>query len=69
MAAAGGNGDSGRGYDRVELRSPTGEPKLMTRVEFERLPLDQRIRAILSKRLRFYRGGREVSMKEALEDR
>jgi hypothetical protein len=40
----------------------------MTRREFEALPLDQRVRAILSKKLRFFRGEQEVAMRDALGD-
>jgi hypothetical protein len=45
------------------------QPRRLTRGEFEALPLDQRVRAILSKKLRFYRSGKEVSVREALDDR
>jgi hypothetical protein len=58
-------------YDRVELRdgSATGLPKRFTRAEFESLPLDQRVRAILSKKLRFFRGDQEIPMREAFDTR
>jgi hypothetical protein len=57
------------GYDRVELPNPAGAglPRTLTRTEWEALPLDQRIRAILSKKLRFFRGSAEISVREALE--
>jgi hypothetical protein len=56
------------GFDRVEM-PPVGNdlPRRLSRAEFEALPLDQRVRAILSKKLRFYRDGREVTVREALE--
>ena len=57
------------GFDRVDM-PPKGDepPRRLTRAEFEALPLDQRVRAILSKKLRFYRGGKEVPVREALDD-
>jgi hypothetical protein len=57
---------SDRGFDRVEIGSGL-EKRRLTRAEFEALPLDQRIRAILGKQLKFYRGDREIPIKEALE--
>lgn len=59
----------GEGFDRVELRTPAGVVKQLSRREFEALPLDQRVRAILNKQLRFFRGDKEISMREALGDR
>jgi hypothetical protein len=56
----------GNGYDRVEIGLPTGEVRKLSRYEWESLPLDQRVRAILSKQLKFFRGPKEVTMKEAL---
>ena len=57
-------------YDRVEMPAPNGVglPRRLTRAEFEALPLDQRVRAILGKQLKFYRGKQEVSIREALGD-
>jgi hypothetical protein len=63
-----GNDGRGRGFDRVDVRADDGQWQRMTRLEFERMPLDKRVRAILGKQLRFYRGDREVPMREALED-
>jgi hypothetical protein len=63
------NGDNERGFDRVELKHADGRLEQLTRPEFEKLPLDRRVRAILGKQLRFFRGEREVPMREALEDR
>jgi hypothetical protein len=56
----------GSGYDRVELSLPTGEVCRLSRYEFEALPLDQRVRAILSKQIKFFRGSKQITMKEAL---
>jgi hypothetical protein len=65
MAGAGGNG---RGFDRVDVKGADGQWQRLTRLEFERLPLDRRVRAILGKQLRFYRGDKEITMREALEE-
>ena len=56
------------GYDRVDLPNPNGSglPRRLTRAEFEALPLDQRIRHILSKKLKFYLDGKEVPARQAL---
>ena len=66
MASPGGNG---RGFDRVDLKGADGQWQRLTRREFETLPLDRRVRAILGKQLRFYRDEIEITMREALEDR
>ncbi len=58
-----------RGFDRVDLKSADGEWQRLTRLEFEKLPLDRRVRAILGKQLRFFRNDQEIPMREALEDR
>jgi hypothetical protein len=63
-----GSDGRGRGFDRVDVRTDDGQWQRLTRLEFERMPLDKRVRAILGKQLRFYRGDREVPMREALED-
>jgi hypothetical protein len=57
-------------YDRVEMPAPNGVglPRRLTRTEFEALPLDQRVRAILGKQLKFFRGKLEITIREALGD-
>jgi hypothetical protein len=62
-------GGNGRGFDRVDLKSADGQWQRLTRRDFEALPLDRRVRAILGKQLRFYRDEVEITMREALEDR
>jgi hypothetical protein len=54
------------GFDNVDMTLPSGEVKRLTRSEFEKLPLDQRVRAILSKKLRFYKSNKEITIREAL---
>jgi hypothetical protein len=68
MMASGG---TGRAFDRVEIANPTagGLPRRLTRSEWEGLPLDQRVRAILSKKLRFFNGDSEIPIRAALEER
>jgi hypothetical protein len=61
--------DNGRGFDRVDLIEATGTVRRLSRAEFEALPLDQRVRAILRKQLRFFIGDKEVPMRDALGDR
>jgi hypothetical protein len=56
----------GRAFDVVEHRPENGESTRMTEQEFERMPLDQRVRAILTGHLRFFRAGREIPISEAL---
>ncbi len=56
-------------YDRVELLDPGGgASQFLTRTQFQALKLDERVRYILGKRLRFYLDGREVPLKDALAD-
>jgi len=57
-----------RGFDRVEMRSSTGKVERFTCIEFQSLPLDKRVRAILGRQLRFFRGDCEITMREALGD-
>jgi hypothetical protein len=61
--------NNGRGFDRVELADGSGGTRRLSRGEFEALPLDQRVRAILSKQLKFFRGDKEIHIREALGDR
>jgi hypothetical protein len=57
------------GFDEALLALPSGETRRLSRSEFDALPLPERVRAILSKELKFFRGGQEVPMKDALADR
>jgi hypothetical protein len=61
--------NDGRGFDRVELAGINGEVRKLSRAQFDALPLDQRVRAILNKQLRFFRGDKEIPMRDALADR
>lgn len=53
-------------FDTAVLEQPTGATQRMTPEEFEALPLDQRIKALIGKKLKFYKGGTEINSKEAL---
>jgi hypothetical protein len=57
------------GYDEVELRDEDGKVTRLSPKEYEGLPVDKRVRAILKKQLRFFRGTSEIPMKEALGGR
>ena len=51
---------SGR-YDRIKYPGPAGEQQTLTRAEFEKLPLVDRVRLLSGGQLRFFSGDLEVS--------
>lgn len=56
------------GYDQVAVTAANGDPaRQLTRKQFEALPLDERVRLILGKRLKFYRATKEIPIGEALK--
>jgi hypothetical protein len=58
-----------RVYDRVVVLGANGAPeRTLTPQEFDGLGLDERVRLILGKKLRFYSGQTEVPVKEALRE-
>jgi hypothetical protein len=58
-----------RVYDRVLVLANDGSTeRTLTPAEFDGLGLDERVRLILGKKLRFYAGQSEVSLKEALRE-
>ncbi|NLY92743.1 MAG: hypothetical protein GXY23_01830 [Myxococcales bacterium] len=58
-----------RAFDRVVVLGEDGSAeRTLTPAEFHTLGLDERVRLILGKRLRFYAGTREIPLKEALRD-
>jgi hypothetical protein len=59
-AAAGG------GYDRLGIPRGNGEMQIVTRAEFEKLPLGDRVRLLMGGTLKFFRNGKEVSARDAL---
>ena len=65
-SAAGGPPPAGGGYDRLGIPRGNGEMQFVTRAEFEKLPLGDRVRLLMGGNLRFFRGDREVPAREAL---
>jgi hypothetical protein len=61
--------NSSRSFDTAKLELPSGQIQQLTREEFDAMPLDQRVRALLSKNLKFYKDGVQVASKEALAGR
>jgi hypothetical protein len=57
----------GPGYDGVLLVLPGGVERRLTRAEYERLPLQTRIKSLIEGGARFFLGDREVSSREALK--
>ena len=60
------SGSSGA-YDRIAFPGPTGEQKTLSKTEFEKLPLVDRVRLLSGGQLRFFRGGEEVAASAALK--
>lgn len=53
-------------YDTIAFPGPAGEVKTLTRAEFEKLPLVDRVRLLSGGQLRFFRGGEEVAPRAAM---
>ena len=66
MIGGRGSAPSGVPFDRVELVEENGQKRSLDPAEFHALTLDQRVRYILGKRIRFFSNGREVPLKQAL---
>ena len=56
-----------RGYDRVGIPGPDGAFSYLTKAQFERLPLLERVQYLTKGQLRFYRRDVEVPSAEALK--
>jgi hypothetical protein len=56
---------SGR-FDRVVFKGPNGTLSQITGVEFDRLPLAERIKVILDGKPKFSLNGKEVSLIDAV---
>lgn len=54
------------GYDRVSVTSTDGAVRHLSKSEFERLPLTERVMFLLELRARFFRGEQEVPARMAL---
>ena len=55
------------GYDSVTVIDPDGARRTLSRPQYEKLPLAERIRLVLGGRVEFYRGGVLVPPNEALK--
>jgi hypothetical protein len=64
--ARGSDRPSQEAFDRVEILEESGQHRSLDRAQFYALKLDERVRYILGKRLRFYRRDAEVPLKDAL---
>jgi len=53
-------------FDRVELTSGAGE-RVLSVQQFCDLPLAERLRAVLERRVNFFRGSEPVEQREALK--
>ena len=53
-------------YDQVAVRAVGGGYNLMTRREFETMPLNKRVRLIMEDQVQFILAGKVVSAREAL---
>jgi hypothetical protein len=57
---------SGPGYDRIAIPTPGGSPRLLTKSQFEELPLAERVKLLVGGGLQFFRGDKQVTAREAL---
>ena len=58
---------AGSGYDAATVVEADGTRRSLSRPQYERLPLPERIRRVLSGRVEFFRGGVSVPPNEALK--
>jgi hypothetical protein len=56
-------------FDRVVLTRPDGTTQELTGAQFDDLAFDERIRAILSGRPRFWLKDKEVAVRDAIKSR
>ena len=61
------NGSAG-GYDRIGVPDGKGSLKMMTKAEFEDLPLGDRVKLLMSGTLQFFRNGAPVAARDALRN-
>jgi hypothetical protein len=57
----------GTGYDTANVVEPDGKRRSLSRPQYERLPLAERIRLVLQGRVEFFRDGVAVPANEALK--
>ena len=63
---AGDPAAAGGGYDRLGIPRGNGEMQFVTRTEFEKLPLGDRVRLLMGGTLKFFRNGKEIPARDAL---
>ena len=63
----GGPQRNGKGYDRVVLRDASGKTKQLSRSEFERLPLRERVTYLIGGTAEFFAGAIPVPASEAMK--
>jgi hypothetical protein len=59
--------DTRTGYDHVQVPTPKGKTHLLTKSEFEKLPLRERVDFILKGELKFFLDGRPIPPARALK--
>ncbi len=57
----------GGGYDVATIYDTDGRKRSVSRQQYEKLPLAERIRLVLQSRVEFYREGIEIPPNEALK--
>ena len=65
--APGAGGGAALGYDRMGVPGPDGAVRWLTKGEFERLPLIDRVRILSAGEATFFRQGQQISPREALK--
>ena len=55
------------GYDSATIQEADGKRRSLSRLQYEKLPLAERIRMVLQGRVEFYRDGVAVPANEALK--
>jgi len=55
------------GYDSATIQEADGRRRSLSRLQYEKLPLAERIRMVLQGRVEFYRDGVAVPANEALK--
>ena len=62
----GGTANGASGYDQVKVPGADGQARMLTRAQFEDLPLGERVRHLMGGKLVFFRNGVEVAARDAL---
>ena len=54
------------GYDQIGIPGEGGEVRFLTRLQFESLPLAERVSLLMGGKLQFFRDGQPITAREAL---